>query len=413
MTKSTQCSVAALAALLLVQSAEAAARVRKNVKDLTAVEQQTFVDAMLALRNPANFQPGGGWPADTNLPQNRYEQLVRAHDTNFDLAHDNPFFLPWHRQFLFQMENDVRSLGGQFADFTIPYWDGTQDIYPKDKKGPNAGDPPVANGLLGGDGVAGDANRVATGPFANPTNLATLWQAYGLTGTGTGADPFVGTRSPLKRRFEAMTGGKFDYLTANGPGTLTAALAMDGVTVADPGATPPVPGQTFLEFRRKIEHGAGLHDDHHARVGGFDLPGGVYTPIGQLANPTAGTSDPTFWMLHAFTDLNWASWECLRGPLYVGGTGTGLNDAMSDVGTTGTFGLTQLNGGTDVTPANVMNFLTMPVGGYTYQYGGAILGADGSCKLVPEPTTMRLLGIGLALLTLQRRERATSRRRLP
>ncbi len=197
-------AVALIAFCGLAPDAHAAPRVRQNIKDLTAAEQQTFVDAMFALQNPANFVPVGGWPADMKLPQNRYEQFVRAHDTNGNLIHhtaaarSNPIFLPWHRQFLFQMENDVRSLGGAFANFALPYWDGTRDAYPMDKKGANPGDPPVPNALLGGDGVAGDAFRVATGPFANPTNLNTAWRAYNANAAGTPADP---SRTPLKRQF--------------------------------------------------------------------------------------------------------------------------------------------------------------------------------------------------------------------
>ena len=394
-----------LSALVSADAAQAQApRVRKNVKDLTAAEQQTFVDAMLALQTP--FNPA---PANANLPRSRYEQLVRAHDTNFDLAHKNAFFLPWHRQFLFQMENDVRAMGGKFADFTIPYWDGTRDAYPKDKKAANPADPPVANGLLGNDGVMADGYVVRNGPFANPTNAAAGWLAYSLTGTGTAAKPFVGTRTPLKRRFQPMTAGKFDFLTANGPATLTTALAMDGVTVEDLTTTPPTPGQTFLNFRRRIEAGGGLHNDHHIEPGGV-VDRTDFDVIGQLANPEAGTSDPTFWMLHAFTDLNWASWECLRGPLYVGEAGKGLNDAMSGEGSTGTYGLTELNGGTAVTPKNVLNFLTMPGGGYTYDYrvdrtGDArvVLGQGSHVCNVPEPSTLLLGGFGALCLVFRAR----------
>src|SRR6185295_11318827 len=78
--------------------AHAQLRVRRNIMDLSSSDQQLFADA--------------------NLPQNRYEEYVRVHDNNAGIAHGGNFFLPWHRQLLFQMENDVRGLGGKYASFT-------------------------------------------------------------------------------------------------------------------------------------------------------------------------------------------------------------------------------------------------------------------------------------------------------
>lgn len=398
-------ALACLAIAVAAGTAHAQPRVRMNIKDQNAADQQRFVDAMFALQRMA---PTGGVPPNnpdgtpSPLPRNKYEEYVRAHDRNSNLAHDNSVFLPWHRQFLFQMENDVRALGAvmvpdpaapggmraqDFSGFTVPYWDGTRDAYPA---------------ILGGNGNGAPNFRVTTGAFASANGP---WTAYNLTGAGTVASPFAATREPLRRQFgaDADNDGRFDVLVNNGPAALTAALALDGVTA----------GQRYTNFRSAVEGpfdgtNNGLHNDHHFQVGG---------PNGQLGNPTSGTTDPTFWLLHAFTDLQWARWECLRGPLYQSAGGpdaamTGAPDAGGAV-----FGLSELNtaniygnAGNAVTPANVLNFLTMPGGGYTYDarlsYDNetrTVLGQGGNACAVPAPGALALLGAGGLLAARRRR----------
>ncbi len=409
-------------------AAHAQPRVRQNIKDISSADQQRFVDAMFALQRLA---PTGGVPADTNLPQNRYEQYVRAHDTNSSIAHDNtaaqtnPWFLPWHRQFLFQMENDVRAMGAvtlpdgraqDFSTFTLPYWDGTRDAYPRTLVGDVGPQPP--DSLMGGNGNGAPNFRVTTGPFAaNAVPAAGQWTAFSMrmrVGTDPAdPSPFFATRNALRREFDAVNAGpnppagSFTDLTTTGPASLTAALGaatFRALRGQSSGSGNPGTG---------LEGADGLHDDHHLAVGGRN---------GQLGNPTSGSTDPTFWLLHSFTDLQWAVWECDRGALYEVGAAVGqrVNDPMTGVGRTGTFGLSELNTGNiynnpgnGVNPANVLNFLTMPGGGYTYDYRldrtgetRTILGQGGNVCAVPAPGAVALLGLG-GLLAARRGRRGT------
>ena len=257
----------------------------------------------------------------------------------------------------------MRSLGGRFADFTLPYWDGKDD-FPRTKNPPAGGGPQPADSLLGGDG-----SPVAAGPFnGDPYNGSPGWTSYNPNG------PNPGVRTKLRRNFNAA---EFAILKSDSEKSMNDLL-------------DPTKNNTYTDLlcgtgTTGIEGASGLHNDQHGAVGG------------NLGANTTAVPDPAFWLLHSFADLNWARWEALKGAKYTGGAGYGVNDPMSG-------GLTELNtanlyrpDGT-VRPADVLNYFTMPGGGYTYEYGGAMIGAP-----APEPATLALLLPGLAILLTRRR----------
>jgi len=48
---------------------------------------------------------------------------IHAYDNrNLEYAHGSPGFFVWHRKFLLEFENALRSLGPRFACLTLPYW---------------------------------------------------------------------------------------------------------------------------------------------------------------------------------------------------------------------------------------------------------------------------------------------------
>ena len=47
------------------------------------------------------------------------EEFARIHSENFDLIHNNPQFLSWHRYFVYNFENRLRQIN---PSLTIPYW---------------------------------------------------------------------------------------------------------------------------------------------------------------------------------------------------------------------------------------------------------------------------------------------------
>ncbi|MGX1162110.1 hypothetical protein RKD54_003019 [Pseudarthrobacter sp. SLBN-100] len=72
-------------------------------------------------------------------------------------AHGGPAFLPWHREFLYQLETALRAID---SSVSVPFWDWTEDSTDP------AASPVWNEDFIGGNGLEDDEWRVATGPFA-------------------------------------------------------------------------------------------------------------------------------------------------------------------------------------------------------------------------------------------------------
>lgn len=91
---------------------------RKNQNTLTADEKKRFVDAVIRLKKLG-----------------RYDNYVSVHndfirsdtDNGRRVGHHAPSFLPWHRKFLLDFENDLKSID---STVELPYWDWTVNNTP-------------------------------------------------------------------------------------------------------------------------------------------------------------------------------------------------------------------------------------------------------------------------------------------
>ena len=102
-------------------------RLRKNQRTLTASEWSTFVHAIRALH-------------DAQTPFPRWQHFVDIHAQAMDTPEGMAWgvhtmampgmtmpgfnFLPWHREFLWRLENRLRDIA---PGVTLPYWDWTSD----------------------------------------------------------------------------------------------------------------------------------------------------------------------------------------------------------------------------------------------------------------------------------------------
>jgi tyrosinase len=233
---------------------------RKDVSTLTRTEKRRFVKALLEVKR-----------------RGEYDQFVRTHieyytadgEDGLRTAHMAPSFLPWHRQFLLELEKALRRVD---ASVSVPYWDWTRDR--------TTTSAPWTADLLGGTGRRSD-RQVMTGPFAYAEGNWTLKEGvtdeeFLTRDLGRARDPIkLPTRSELEW---ALKDPVYDV--------------------------PPWDSTSGKGFRNKLEGwGSGRgsaswhnHNRVHRWVGGAMVGG-------------ASVNDPVFWLHHAFIDLVWTRWQ--------------------------------------------------------------------------------------------------------
>ncbi|MDQ0748567.1 tyrosinase [Streptomyces africanus] len=254
------------------------AYVRKDAGTLTRAAKRRFVKALLELKR-----------------RGEYDEFVRMHIAHFSAdgehglrtAHMAPSFLPWHRQFLLELERALRRVD---PSVTLPYWDWTRDR--------TTTSVPWTADLLGGTGRRSD-HQVMTGPFAYREGNWTI--KVGVTDekflTRDLGSPRAPVDLPTKRELEW-------------------ALKEPAYDVA------PWDSTVTRGFRNRLEGwGTGRgrtswrnHNRVHRWVGGAMLG-------------AASVNDPVFWLHHAFVDLQWYRWQRRhRGARYLPATPPGPND---------------------------------------------------------------------------------------
>ncbi|GGL70168.1 tyrosinase [Streptomyces fumigatiscleroticus] len=233
---------------------------RRDVSTLTRGERRRFVGALLEVKR-----------------RGEYDEFVRIHidhyvpdgERGLRTAHMAPTFLPWHRQFLLELERALRRVE---SSVTVPYWDWTRNR--------TATSVPWIPDLLGGNGRRSD-RRVTTGPFAHAEGNWTLR--------------------------EGVTDGEFltrDLGRARDPIALPTASDLEWALKDPVYDTAPWDSTAKRGFRNKLEgwgagHGSGSWRNHnrvHRWVGGAMVGG-------------ASVNDPVFWLHHAFIDLQWSRWQ--------------------------------------------------------------------------------------------------------
>ncbi|MEU6536500.1 tyrosinase family protein [Streptomyces sp. NPDC047000] len=255
---------------------------RKDVSTLTRTERRRFVDAMLELKR-----------------RGEYDEFVRMHleyytsdgEDGLRTAHMTPSFLPWHRQFLLDLERALRRID---ASVTMPYWDWTRDR--------STASAPWTDDLLGGNGRRSD-HRVTTGPFAYAAGHWTIK--------------------------EGVTDGKAltrDLGRAGAPIALPTKAELDRALADSVYDVWPWDSTVTKGFRNKLEGwgtGGGSaswlnHNRVHRWVGGAMLGG-------------ASVNDPVFWLHHAFVDLQWYRWQRRHpGARYLPARAPGPSDEQHD-----------------------------------------------------------------------------------
>jgi len=122
-------------------------RVRRPIDQLSVDELMLYVEGMQAIR--AN---------------GKYQVLIDAHKEHTEIHRGSSFFF-YHTYYVWEVETQIRDLGGKYKCFSLPYYDWTIDAG-------NEHHPFILNTVFGGDGDPNHHNCV-TNP--NGGGISTNW----------------------------------------------------------------------------------------------------------------------------------------------------------------------------------------------------------------------------------------------
>ena len=224
-------------------------QVRKEYRDMSPQEWQTFREALMTLQTSPS--PDGGdyseWDWLTRVHLDYVPVAHEYHNTAiysfyFILLFSHPAFLPWHRLFVSVVEKRLQEVN---PSITIPYWDWSFD-------------------------------------WSNPLKSPIFFPELGL-------DVQVGSRGDCRyrRRFPRQHCLIRNY----NPRNFTAFYPSETIDAVVRSA------RDFDQIRQRIEWVP--HGLVHAAVGG---PEGDMTAM-------HSTNDPIFWLHHANVDRLWWNWQ--------------------------------------------------------------------------------------------------------
>eukprot|EP01084_Bolivina_argentea_P026988 50160_1 len=198
-------------------------------------------------------------------------------------AHGTADFGAWHSYFLWEIESQIRDLGGEHKCFTMPYWDWSYEAAQTN----TISDWTILNSGLGGAGIESDDWCLS------PQDT--------ILGKGLGYEPAWHCQFETENEQCCLKRAPCDSAQTNcftfNPSVMIEALITNEVWGDAPDDV------TETNFRAELErmHGQG----GHATLGGSN--NGV--PIGHLANVGYSPDDPIFFLIHAFVDYSWNLWK--------------------------------------------------------------------------------------------------------
>eukprot|EP01084_Bolivina_argentea_P063845 116471_1 len=232
-------------------------RIRKSWWDTTDTEKQRFATAVRQLARNGD-----------------YASFQRSHAKNSNAYHGHPPFSPYHRGLLYRFETAVRNLGGEYADFTVPYFDHTVD---------NAWDIVDVThngGYLGGhnsgclnDGIFARQSQANPDGWQYKTQYD-IQSAAGSSGHCLMRDSSMNQNWPKPIAFKNLM-----LSILNNPTTFGG-------------------DDSFF-----LHGGSNTHAYGHTYIGGF---------VGQMRSTPHSVDDPMFWLHHSFVDYLWALWQMCK-----------------------------------------------------------------------------------------------------
>ncbi|GAA0592419.1 hypothetical protein HPO96_05615 [Kribbella sandramycini] len=295
--------------------------VRKNHRDCTLAERGRFLDALLELKKKPSPKPH---PANSH--GTIYGDFVAVHYDAFfsGVAHGSPNFLPWHRQFLIELEIALnRTTVARGKPFiSLPYWNWIDDR--------DVTASPWVPDWLGGDGT-GLLGQVQTGRFGVPDSrlpeLLSEASMAKLRAAGKIRElPYEEGEAiwaELKTKLNELPPSRKEVWLVHQVVDERPFLIRECVlplseslpfhhreTEAEKEARRANEGEWFRD------RGLGLLDvlDHttydvFASFFESDQHGMPHVALGGHMGSAGSPNDPAFWLHHAFVDKVWADWQ--------------------------------------------------------------------------------------------------------
>ncbi|WP_432217921.1 tyrosinase family protein [Pseudomonas kribbensis] len=254
--------------------------IRRNMNSLTDTERDNFINALLELKRTGTY--------DGYIHQHHLMMVPTVypsdpqHPDYRNGAHQGPAFLPWHRRFLMQVEEDLQALD---RNLFIPYWDWAADS--SNPKGAQV----WTDKWMGGDGDPLDHNRVQTGPFAYAKGS---WDLPPI--------PEYGFNEPgLRREFEKEVT------------SLPSQADVDKTMKQQFYDMPPFSASPFNQgFRNKLEGWITQMGDSSVTTAGSQMHNRVHLWISGHMYHMVSPADPVFFLHHCFIDKLWAEWQAQK-----------------------------------------------------------------------------------------------------
>ncbi|KAK8070368.1 Di-copper centre-containing protein [Apiospora hydei] len=263
---------------------------RRSWDDLEDETRKDYIRAVHCLANKPALTDRSLAPGAVN----RLDDFTYIHINQTNIIHQSGYLLPWHRLFLWQLEEALRNECG-YKDY-LPYWDNARFSADQTKSRVWDGNPATS---FGGNGAPRTPPEGAA-LLLIPGLVIDFWLLMPL-GTGGGCvttGPFANltlTLGPVAKPLRDPV-NKYGYL----PTPRCLARSFDpsytgGASLTWGNATAIVSAGDIGEFREGIERL--WHRQSHTFIGGDG------------ADPFSPTNDPVFYLLHAQIDRLWAIWQ--------------------------------------------------------------------------------------------------------
>jgi len=291
-------------------------RVRRNYLKLTQAERDEYARGINLLRlEPSRLQdhempPSLRFPA-IKAKLNRLDDYVIIHQNHRTIAHASPAFLPWHRVFLLNFENDLRVVLNN-SNFALPYWDWSDvetrdEIWTDKNLGSFKTENRTVENVLIYNGTAEPAVLnstkvdwlVSDGPFKDWDHFVGMNSTFVV---GYGLQRCFGCELP------PPAPGGHAFMNTDIPPELPTQENVTYTLAIRNYDRPPWNDASHPSFRNAMEGweqvGCSMHNAVHLWVGGHmrDVP--------------IAPNDPVFWLHHSFVDKLWDIWQRRHGFTY-------------------------------------------------------------------------------------------------